>query len=1045
MGISGSQLAPLYALFGTMRFGATRFGYHSPKVFVSVGGEERAFAKATAGHKLDDLVITETTSGSPNTATFEAGGGWEPAMGDEVIVRLGSTNNTRRLYAGTVLSVGERSIGTPDYRKVTANCVDWTWLLDVGSAKVLGHFTGSATTIALAIMADAPAGFTTTLVETGLPTVDGGITFTNVDRSVALARLAKRIGATQRIDYNKDLYFRVTPIATVTPPATLVVGLDSLKAVTSVRRDLSQVFTRVPMEGGGANAACDVPAGETILPLTDAPAWWYGDFGGEVISGPQVISYTGRQAGGGGSLVGPGFAPTSAPVLALTSGAGVTAGSHDVAVVFVTAAGKSLPGPTATIVAGVVAAPATAPTAGLAQSGAGPNDGAHYYAITEVTAAGETLPSPVSNTVTTSTVAGYTVAAPATGPSVSRAAYGSHATGCSVGDTVWYVRTYRTASGGETTASPVGNSVVIELAISDDPKPFVYTVNYGYFQPGAATIRVYRYRNGSCDGYRTYTSGGQFDDAGLTWTAGTPPGSNTATVPAAYTQQIPLTDLAPASALGTSRNLYGTAAGGSQLKLVAALNTTDSTYSVTTPDASLGANAPTSNTAAASQITASAPLGPSTVTSREFYMSLAGGGARKLALTIANNTAITGTITASDATLTAAAAEPSSDTSGLSQPSGQVLPGATSIPVAGLGGADGFQAAGGYAVVGNGQHVVRYTGISGNTLTGIPATGDGSIGATIAYNSQITAAPALIGVGDTTISEQTSTGVDAKFLGVTDGMVRLGALIAVPFTATIASLTLKLSTDGSPSGQIWVTIQTGSIGPAGVVLATSDLVDISTVSASPAVVAFTLPAVPLPAGSAYIVLHGNHSTGDILWNWHNVGGARLLYNYDGVTVVNNSSIGAFWHDLRTTARPLVYPLKKGDPVNLWVTVDDTAAQAGLSALLDPDDLQSGAAGIRVAPPLQDRRKSRDECLAQATAWLSLRSTPNVTLGYRSKDMNTVAGAIVTANLAPPTNVNAELKAQSVTISNFTPSLPPDYVVQASDELYTLETLLGGES
>jgi hypothetical protein len=37
-GISGSQLAPLYAQFGTMRFGATRFGYASAHLFLSVGG-----------------------------------------------------------------------------------------------------------------------------------------------------------------------------------------------------------------------------------------------------------------------------------------------------------------------------------------------------------------------------------------------------------------------------------------------------------------------------------------------------------------------------------------------------------------------------------------------------------------------------------------------------------------------------------------------------------------------------------------------------------------------------------------------------------------------------------------------------------------------------------------------------------------------------------------------------------------------------------------------------------------------------------------------
>ena len=178
--------------------------------------------------------------------------------------------------------------------------------------------------------------------------------------------------------------------------------------------------------------------------------------------------------------------------------------------------------------------------------------------------------------------------------------------------------------------------------------------------------------NGSWIGYYTpdlpnNNNGGHLS---TTFTAGSPPVANTALI-----AKIPLTDLAPASPLGTARNLYGTAAGASQLKFITALNTTDTAYFVTTPDASLGANAPTVNTAVAGQISTSAPIGPPSTTAREFYMSQTAGGARTLALTIGNNTTVSGTITASNATLAAAAAEPTSDTSGLPQPAGQVLAG----------------------------------------------------------------------------------------------------------------------------------------------------------------------------------------------------------------------------------------------------------------------------------------------------------------------------------------------------------------------------------
>ena len=67
----------------------------------------------------------------------------------------------------------------------------------------------------------------------------------------------------------------------------------------------------------------------------------------------------------------------------------------------------------------------------------------------------------------------------------------------------------------------------------------------------------------------------------------------------------------------------------------------------------------------------------------------------------------------------------------------------TSLLLAGTG---NFNPSGGWVVIGNGQQYVRYTGISGNSLTGIPASGPGSITATVSYGSTATAAPALVGI-----------------------------------------------------------------------------------------------------------------------------------------------------------------------------------------------------------------------------------------------------------------------------------------------------------
>ena len=77
------------------------------------------------------------------------------------------------------------------------------------------------------------------------------------------------------------------------------------------------------------------------------------------------------------------------------------------------------------------------------------------------------------------------------------------------------------------------------------------------------------------------------------------------------------------------------------------------------------------------------------------------------------------------------------------QPNGQVPAGATSLILANPA---PFAAGGGWAVVGNGEQVIRYTGKRATALTGIPATGPGAIVASISYNSTVTAAPALVGV-----------------------------------------------------------------------------------------------------------------------------------------------------------------------------------------------------------------------------------------------------------------------------------------------------------
>jgi len=171
-------------------------------------------------------------------------------------------------------------------------------------------------------------------------------------------------------------------------------------------------------------------------------------------------------------------------------------------------------------------------------------------------------------------------------------------------------------------------------------------------------------------------------------------------------------------------------------------------------------------------------VGPSGTTSRKVYRTVAGGVQLKLQQTIANNTATTGTTdTTVDASLGANA--PSADTSGLTQPDGQVNQGDTSLIVAST---TAFLSTGGWAVIGNGEQVIRYTGHTGGALTGIPAAGVGAIVAPVSYNSTITACPMLTGIptsGAGALTTALVPGDEINLLVVEDATAAQTALAAL--------------------------------------------------------------------------------------------------------------------------------------------------------------------------------------------------------------------------------------------------------------------------
>jgi len=193
----------------------------------------------------------------------------------------------------------------------------------------------------------------------------------------------------------------------------------------------------------------------------------------------------------------------------------------------------------------------------------------------------------------------------------------------------------------------------------------------------------------------------------------------------------------------TGRKVYRTTNGGLTLKLSGAVaNNTALFYDDQTLDGALGAGVPTVNAAVKGlQVAISGVgLGGGATTARKVYRTIVNGAQLKLQQTIANNTA---TVGAQDATADGAlgATAPSTDTSVLTQPVGQILGGSTTIPTVGLG----TLPAAGWVRSAAGD-VIRYTGVAGNALTGIPATGAGAIVTTILYGDVLVAAPALTGV-----------------------------------------------------------------------------------------------------------------------------------------------------------------------------------------------------------------------------------------------------------------------------------------------------------
>jgi hypothetical protein len=698
------------------------------------------------------MTIRDALFDAPNTCDFTVYGS-APNVGQPLEVWVNS-NAPVLLFSGEIQTVARTYKGRPTTVLHPVTAIDDT--ARANRKRPLRRYVHeSADNIAKELIALYVPGFSSAGVEFGLPAVS--ITFDGSEAGMkgCLTALAKLIGGYWYFE-NKTLYFFVTPPGTPPDPIDETPGRFLHDPAISATIDKSQVRTRVYGKGASTRVLAAIDAGATLIPIENAEM--FNPAGGQAIAAVvpdgaafQRVAYTGVQLGGGGGLVGPGAAPSATPNLALLDGAGLHDGPYKYAYTFTTASGESLLSPIGTITAGVTAPPTTAPIPGTVQTGGSVDPGTHSYAVTFVTAAGETTPSPGGAPVTTSietTGAAAEIAAPSVAGVLTTAVAG----GALVPGNYYYRVEFVTAH-GSTGWGWNGNIFSANLTTAVNPMG-VQIVALPIGPTGVTARRIYRIPTPNSTEYFTAAAykllatipnnvTTQYTDTAASTSGASIPTVNTTANPGTTTlyQRVPLSGIPIGPPNVTARKLYRASNGVGYKYLATIPNNTATTYTDTAPSANLAGQYPSVNTAFANQVRVIVALGGSGVTGRKVYRSGSGGASLHFLTTIADNTTQTIIDAAPDAALGAVA--PTLDTSGLAQPAGQVPAGSTSMIVANTA---AFAEAGGWAVVGNGEQVIRYTGKTATTVTGIPPSGSGALVASVSYNSTITAAPALVGV-----------------------------------------------------------------------------------------------------------------------------------------------------------------------------------------------------------------------------------------------------------------------------------------------------------
>jgi len=356
----------------------TTFLQEHPALAVSVAGVDRRI-------RQPGFTLTEALNHEADSASFRVDG-FTPQVGHSVYITLGDD----LVFGGSIRAVTQVYEGDrPALVAFDVDAQDHGRLLD--RRLVNAQYVATAgDVIARDLVTRFSSGFTTTHVVSGLPVVDE-IQFTDESLSSALTRVAQRIGGYWYVDPTRDVHLFLSETDLAPDAISSADPATATDIVSDV--DVSQVRTKVVVEGGGSvTAAAIVPGAQTMV-VDDAA--WYSGTGGLVKVGTQRIAYGGVVGGGGATTVRSMDAPVGAPFASLAGGGGGVLGTTRYRVSFATAAGETTPGPLSNAVTGIAFDKPQSPVS-FSSTGAntGPLVGTFAYVVTNVTNRGETEAGP---------------------------------------------------------------------------------------------------------------------------------------------------------------------------------------------------------------------------------------------------------------------------------------------------------------------------------------------------------------------------------------------------------------------------------------------------------------------------------------------------------------------------------------------------------------------------------------------------------------------------------------------------------------------------